>query len=247
MASQSMSIYISNLHLVAYFYTQIPKYLMEKWTSIDAEDVHLATIRVYHNAKSSTGKKPKIVLILPPDDGGEKCDEFELDMVNESVENQIVVAEREKEPGTGSRARTTILTGRVKHECNLRPSLLSRSYRQRIRERTQRANMPIRTIKRIEDSHPGGRGSINMLTSGVTSTSGFSDLVVRAPLSVEPADTDVTGLHRSQNQKFRRASSSGWLVCLAISSWICYLASSENENTGLSDFFESALSNLKLI
>ncbi|TCD63740.1 hypothetical protein EIP91_004991 [Steccherinum ochraceum] len=79
---------------------KIPRYLMEKWSSIDAEDVHLATIRVYHNAKSSTGKKPKIVLRMPPEPGEEKGDEYELDMVNESVENQIVVAEREKEPGT---------------------------------------------------------------------------------------------------------------------------------------------------
>ncbi|OCH89685.1 hypothetical protein OBBRIDRAFT_652886 [Obba rivulosa] len=146
---------------------KIPKHLMEKWSSIDQEGVHLATIRVYHHAESSTGKKPRIVLKLPPNpenpDG--QGDEYEMDMVNESVENQVVVAEREKEPGSVSRARTTILTGRVKHECNLRP-VFSDRYRQRLKERHRQANVPARQIMRIEDAVPGGRGNINMLTSG---------------------------------------------------------------------------------
>ena len=153
---------------------------MEQWSNVSEEDVHLATIRVYHNAKSAAGKSPRIVLMLPPpaNQPGEVGDEYELDMVNESVENQFVVAEREKEPGTASRARTTILTGRVKHECNLRPVLTDR-YRQRLKMRNMQANLPSRTIKRIEDEHPGDRGSINRLTSGVTNTSSFTDLVVR--------------------------------------------------------------------
>ncbi|EMD31465.1 hypothetical protein CERSUDRAFT_119685 [Gelatoporia subvermispora B] len=160
---------------------KIPKHLMEKWSSIDQEGVHLATIRVYHQAESSTGKKPRILLKLPPNpanpDG--EGDEYEMDMVNEAVENQVVVAEREKEPGTASRARTTILTGRVKHECNLRP-VFSERYRQRIKERHRVANAPARQIMRIEDALPGGRGNINMLTSGVSHTKPF-DLVRPKP------------------------------------------------------------------
>lgn len=156
---------------------------MERWSSVDEEGVHLATIRVYHNNKSTTGKKPRIILFLPPSpDNDDQPEEYELDMVNESVENQVVVAEREKEPGTASRARTTILTGRVKHECNLRP-VLSERYRQRIKARHQMANQPSRTIKRIEDEHPGDRGTINRLTSGVSNSTGFSDLVVRISCS----------------------------------------------------------------
>ncbi|KAI0766731.1 hypothetical protein BC629DRAFT_1537375 [Irpex lacteus] len=54
----------------------------------------------------------------------------------------------------------TIMTGRVKHECNLRPQL-SDKYRQRLKQR------------RIEDEHPGDRGTINRLTSGVTNTEVF--------------------------------------------------------------------------
>ncbi|PSS32061.1 hypothetical protein PHLCEN_2v2168 [Hermanssonia centrifuga] len=151
---------------------------MERWSAVDAEGVHLATIRVYHGAKSASGKKPRIVLILPPsaENPDVPGDEYELDMVNEAVENQVVVAEREKEPGTGSRARTTILTGRVKHECSLRP-VFSDRYRQRLKERHRAANVPVRSIKRIEDEHPGDRGSINRLTSGVSNTAGFSDLI----------------------------------------------------------------------
>ncbi|KAH9924104.1 transcription initiation factor IIF beta subunit [Amylocystis lapponica] len=145
---------------------KIPKHLMERWSNIDADDIHLATLRVYHNAKSATGKKPRIVLILPPSPENPNVpgDEYEMDMVNEAVENQVVVAEREKEPGTASRARTTILTGRVKHE-------------QRLKARVTAANSPARQIMRIEDAHPGGRGSINMLTSGVTNAAPFNLIV----------------------------------------------------------------------
>lgn len=149
---------------------------MEQWSAIDQEGIHLATIRVYQEAFSSSGKQPRIILTLPAGPNGEPGDEYEMDMVNDTVENQYVIAEREKEPGTGSRARTTILTGRVKHECSLKPPLTAK-YRQKVKERSILANKPKRTIKRIEDEHPGDRGTINRLTSGVTNTGSFSDLV----------------------------------------------------------------------
>lgn len=178
---------------------KIPRYLMERWSRIDQEGVHLATIRVYHHAKSVTGKKPRIIMRLPPNpetpdiDG----DEYELDMVNDAVENQIVIAEREKEPGMNNRARTTILTGRVKHECNLRPSL-TEGYRRRMKERTKAANTHTRTIKRIEDEHPGGRGGINMLTSGISNTKGFVDLVKTKPKPVKGQFERMARMPRDQ-------------------------------------------------
>ena len=127
---------------------------MERWSAINAEDVHLATVRVY--TPDAPNKKPRIVLFLPPNSDpanpnevpppqqanrpvfetttryvatGPEPDCYELDMVNDSVENQIVVAERPKDPAlsistssaaatVNTRARTTILTGRIKHECN---------------------------------------------------------------------------------------------------------------------------------
>ncbi|TFY63542.1 hypothetical protein EVJ58_g3198 [Rhodofomes roseus] len=159
---------------------KVPKFLMERWLSIREDNVHLATIRVYHQTKSASGKSPRILLALPPDPDHPGQNEFEgdvyeMDMVQESVENQVVVAEREKEPPPvpGTRARTTVLTGRVKHECNLRP-MFSDRYRQRLKMRALAANTPRKQIMRIEDAGVGGRGNINMLTSGVANTTPLS-------------------------------------------------------------------------
>ncbi|KAI0754556.1 transcription initiation factor IIF, beta subunit-domain-containing protein [Daedaleopsis nitida] len=154
---------------------KIPRHLMERWSAIDEEGIHLATIRVYPHAESALGKKPRIMLVLPPspEDPSVGGEEYEMDMVNEDVENQIVVAEREKEPGTASRARTTILTGRVKHECNLRP-LLTAGYRQRLKERNRIANQPRRQLRMIEDAM-GSQDKINQLTSGVNQHRGGFD------------------------------------------------------------------------
>jgi len=142
---------------------------MERWGNINREDVHLATIRVF---KASS----RIKLYLPENPANpEEQSEYELDMVQESVDNQLVVAEKEKEQG--SRARTTILAGKVKHECNLRP-VFTENYRKRVRARNKQVNTPSRQIKMI-DEVTAGRGSINMLSSGVANASAFSDLVVR--------------------------------------------------------------------
>ncbi|KAF9223418.1 hypothetical protein BS17DRAFT_139134 [Gyrodon lividus] len=190
---------------------KIPKHLMARWAGIDKEDVHLATIRIYQNSASVSGQSPRIFLFLPPDpndatprasdlpsfppdaayipagEGGVHVDRYELDMVNDAVENQLVIAERPKDlvpppPGTAAahtcnpRARTTILTGRIKHECNLRP-LFNESYRRQMRERTRAYNTPCRQIRLIEEAGvSGGRGGINRLSSGVAAGS-FADMV----------------------------------------------------------------------
>jgi transcription initiation factor TFIIF subunit beta len=142
---------------------------MERWANVNREDVHLATIRVF---KASS----RIKLIVPgdPDDVTEP-NEYELKMVQESVENQLVVAEKEKDPG--NRARTTILAGKVKHECNLHP-IFDSAYRQLVRDRHLEFNTRARQIKMI-DEVTSGRGSVNMLSSGVANANAFSDLVVR--------------------------------------------------------------------
>jgi transcription initiation factor TFIIF subunit beta len=113
-------------------------------------------------------------------------DVYELDMVNDNVENQIVIAERPKMPDPNStephnpRARTTVHTGRVRHNCNLRP-VMNATYMKQMKERTRKYNTPQRQIGRIEDAGiSGGRGGINMLSSGVGVGSGtaFNNLVV---------------------------------------------------------------------
>jgi len=190
---------------------QVPKHLMVRWATIDQDNVHLATIRIYPNAVSPSGRSPRIFLFLPPDpndptprapglpefasgaayipvgEGGVHVDRYELDMVNGAVENQLVIAERPKHDGPpssnvdtqnyNSRARTTILTGHVKHDCNLRP-LFNESYRRQMRERSRAYNTPRRQIRMIEEAGvSGGRGGINRLSSGVN-TSSFADMIV---------------------------------------------------------------------
>lgn len=183
---------------------------MERWSAIEAGGVHLASIRVYSEAKGALGKTPRIMLFLPPhpadiaavndptrptfmpgaaynpDPADIQPDVYELDMVNDNVENQIVIAERPKIPEEGlkepvnPRARSTVHTGRVRHNCNLRP-VMNATYMRQMRERTRKYNTPQRQIGRIEDAGiSGGRGGINMLSSGVGVGSGtaFNNLVV---------------------------------------------------------------------
>ncbi len=189
---------------------------MERWASIDVEDVHLATIRIYNPSPETPNQKPRIILFLPPNHNPSTPDEplqpqkpnwpifeaatafvatgpepdcYELEMVNDNVENQIVVAERPKDPSLSistssvphnTRSRTTILTGRIKHECSLRPAL-SRTYRKQMKERVRKSNTPLRQIRMIEEAGvPGGRGGVNRLSSGVGVGAGaaFSDLIV---------------------------------------------------------------------
>jgi hypothetical protein len=239
----------------------MPKFLLERWSAIDAEDVHLATIRVYPDAVGYSSKKPRIVLFLPPNTNtpsssqasanstetananrpvfdttttypptgeGAEPDSYELDMVHDSVDNQVVVAERPKDASFGggsvnTRARTTILTGRVKHECNLRP-LFTKSYRRQMKERNRKYNTPHRQIMRIEEAGvSGGRGGINRLSSGVSVGSGhnFGELIVRARLHMLTL-TPTVRAHRNRNQSLPKERSSAWRVCRETNSSIFF-------------------------
>ncbi|KAI0298030.1 transcription initiation factor IIF, beta subunit-domain-containing protein [Multifurca ochricompacta] len=149
---------------------KIPKFLMERWSKFDAEGVQLAKIRIYD---VPPGTQPRIVVLVPSDDGGDD-DIYELDMVNQDVHNQVVVAERAKAPSGTGRARTTIMTGKVKHECNLRPRMTGR-YERRLAERGAAANE--RSVRvGLMDGARAGRGGGKMLSSGVSSAAGFADL-----------------------------------------------------------------------
>ncbi|KAJ7065975.1 transcription initiation factor IIF, beta subunit [Mycena belliarum] len=212
---------------------KIPKFLLERWTAINKEDVHLATIRVYNEPG-----RARMFLFLPPNadptkkqtppppnqsrphfahtttysiDGGAEPDCYELDVVNDNVVNQVVIAERPKDPSlsvsasaaaatANTRARTTILTGRIKHDCNLRPALTA-SYRRQMRERHLRYNTPTRQIKRIEDAGiAGGRGGVNRLTSGVGVGAGsaFTELVKTKPKAAKGQFERMARIPRNQ-------------------------------------------------
>ncbi|KAJ7148623.1 transcription initiation factor IIF, beta subunit [Mycena crocata] len=217
---------------------KIPRFLLERWTAINAEDVHLATVRVYLPDPAKPGDKTKMFLFLPPNadptkpneprtqnpsrphfahttsyavDGGAEPDCYELDMVNTNVENQVVIAERPKDPSlsastsaaaatTNTRARTTILTGRIKHDCNLRPALTG-SYRRQMRERHLKYNTPTRQIMRIEDAGiAGGRGGVNRLTSGVGvgAHGAFNGLVKTKPKAAKGQFERMARIPRNQ-------------------------------------------------
>jgi hypothetical protein len=207
---------------------------MERWAAINQEDIHLATIRVYTDSS-------RIKLLLPQNPANpDEPEEYELDMVHESVDNQLVVAEKEKEQG--SRARTTILAGKVKHECNLRP-VFTEKYRRRMRERVRMANTPQRQIKMIEEVTPGGRGGINMLSSGVSNTTGFSDLIVSYSGSCLCSVIDTAP--RNQNQNLQRVNSSAWLVFPKTSCSICSSSSSRRKKSGRSKSCEKRPSSPK--
>ena len=150
---------------------------MERWSKFDAEGVQLAKIRIY-KPQSPT---PRIVVFVPPEDGSNGSsdgdeDIYELDMVNQDVENQIVIAERAKAPSGTGRARTTIMTGQIKHECNLRPQMTGR-YERRLMERGAAANERLMRVG-LMDGARAGRGGGKMLSSGITSAGGFADIAV---------------------------------------------------------------------
>jgi transcription initiation factor TFIIF subunit beta len=151
---------------------------MERWSKFDTEGVRLAKIRVY---KPPSGA-PRTVVFVPPEDGGGgdgDSDIYELDMVKQKVENQIVVAERAKAPSGMGRARTTTMTGQIKHECNLRPRMTER-YERRLMERAAAANEKSMRV-RMMDGAQAGPGGGKMLSSGVMSAAGFADIAASRP------------------------------------------------------------------
>ena len=77
--------------------SQIPKFLMERWSTVDADGVHLATLRIWNERDQKSGRQ-RMSLFLPPEHPGSEIEGYILDMVQETVANQIVVAEIDKEP-----------------------------------------------------------------------------------------------------------------------------------------------------
>jgi len=227
---------------------KIPKFLMERWSKFDAEGVQLGKIRIYD---VPPGAPPRIIVLVPSEDGGDD-DIYELDMVNQDVHNQVVVAERAKAPSGTGRARTTIMTGKVKHECNLRPRMTGR-YERRLTERGAAANE--RTMRvGLMDGARAGRGGGKMLSSGITSAAGFADLAVSrgvlAPflhcrayfLLITPSidrlvcwSLSVIFLCYSvQKRSSQKGSTNAWRACPEISCSMPSLRSSASANSGRS-------------
>ena len=148
---------------------------MEHWSNFDTEGVQLAKIRIY----KPQSEAPRIVVFVPPEDssGGDGDDDiYELDMIKQIVENQIVVAERAKAPSGTCRALSTVLAGQIKYEFNLRPRMSER-YERRLTERGAAANEKLMRV-RMMDGAPVGCGGGRMLSSGNLSAAGFANIAV---------------------------------------------------------------------
>ena len=157
-------------------------------------------------------------------------------MVNQDVHNQVVVAERAKAPSGGGRARTTIMTGKVKHECNLRPRMTGR-YERRLAARGAAAKNEKAVRVGLMDGAKAGRGGGKMLSSGISSAAGFADLTVRHP-RISPLDFDLTGgffFFRSARKSSRKKdSTSAWRVCRGTNCSTPSLPSFASANSGRS-------------
>ena len=179
---------------------------MERWSKFDTEGVRLAKIRIY---KSQSGA-PRIVVSVPPEDGsGDDGDGdiYELDMIKQKVENQIVVAERAKAPSGMGRARTTIMTGQIKHECNLRPCMTER-YEHHLMERAQRSAAANEKSMRVRmmDGVLAGPGSGKMPNSGIMFAAGFTGNVVSKTfcLPVSSSQQDHLFFYSAQQTSLQR-------------------------------------------
>ena len=87
-----------------------------------------------------------------------------------------MVANRAKAPPGTGRAHTTIMTGQIKHECNLRPCMTER-YERRLLERRVAANENLMRVQMMGGAR-AWRGGGKMLSSGITSGAGFTDIAV---------------------------------------------------------------------
>ncbi|GJJ08168.1 hypothetical protein Clacol_002376 [Clathrus columnatus] len=158
---------------------KLPKFLMKRWLAVETGDQLLGTLRVW-NERDRRTEKQFMSLFVPSEKDPSVLEEFKLDMVQEKVRNQYVIASTDKDPkNPTNRAKSTIMSGRVKHEVNVRPTY-NADYSSRMRARVAAASKPVRQIKMIEESMGGERGNINMLSSGINQrTSSFDSLVIR--------------------------------------------------------------------
>ncbi|EJD52856.1 hypothetical protein AURDEDRAFT_111380 [Auricularia subglabra TFB-10046 SS5] len=95
----------------------------------------------------------------------QRAKEYELQMIDLNVNNQLVIAERDL-TDPPSRTKATTRNGKIRHECNLQPIMNAR-YRRIIKERVRIANMSKRPIMRMEEVLE--TQAINRLASGVPS------------------------------------------------------------------------------
>lgn len=70
---------------------------MERWSTVNAEGQHLGTLRLWEMKNPKTGRQ-FMSIFVPSERDPTILEEYKLDMVQEAVKNQYVVAEMDKEP-----------------------------------------------------------------------------------------------------------------------------------------------------
>ena len=161
-------------------------------------------------------------------------------MVNQDVHNQVVVAERAKAPSGAGRARATIMTGKVKHECNLRPRMTGR-YERRLAAKNEKA---VRVG--LMDGAKAGRGGGKMLSSPrpVSRTHGAD---ISRAFFFFLFEIWILTLRSVRRSSFKKDSTSAWRVCPGTNCSTRSLRSFASANSGRSNFFVRRYSSRRCI
>ncbi|OZJ01846.1 hypothetical protein BZG36_04941 [Bifiguratus adelaidae] len=125
---------------------KIPKFLMEKWASINEDGRDLGTIRIYN--QTPAGHASAISLVLPEDDLTKDIPrEYFIHVAPQELNNKYVFTTDEK----GVTAKGVV--GTIHHDCNAVASASSsQAYRNIMRKRVQDAGKPARTVQILGES-----------------------------------------------------------------------------------------------
>ncbi|TIA88917.1 hypothetical protein E3P99_02332 [Wallemia hederae] len=157
---------------------KIPKFLKERWESVDEDALELGTLRVYNDNT--------VKVLLPPQETDNLTRdlprEYTLNVHKHASENNYIFGEREAEvtqeqsqlaaSGAFSRVNNPIhtrLSGRIHHEGALIPDL-NDSYKSIMKQRHASASQPKRTAKVLETED-------TKLQHGFNTASRFSSFV----------------------------------------------------------------------
>ncbi|KAI8138317.1 transcription initiation factor IIF, beta subunit-domain-containing protein [Fennellomyces sp. T-0311] len=143
---------------------KVPKFLADKWNSVDQDNVSLGSVRIYSEAPP--GRSSRISLVLPENETDNIPREYSIHIPEgEEVINKYVFTEGEH--GVKS------INGTVHHECSATPTQFQ-PYRDIMRKRVIDAGTPQRTVQVLGQNNqpvfvPGA--------SNAMASTGFSDFI----------------------------------------------------------------------
>ena len=134
------------------------------------EGVQLSKICVYDMPPGAT---PHIMVLMPLDNDREDSI-YELDMVNQDMHNQDIIAEHARATTGTDHACMMIMTGKVKHECTL-PPVMTSHYKCPLAVHSAVAKNKAVCIELV-DGTCTGHGGAKTHSSSISFTAGFTDL-----------------------------------------------------------------------